>query len=79
MYNLLDLSKFIRNKLNVITKCTLPGVEVLKTNSTDMDYTCNHLNCKYMSIYLDFKYVYKFITIWYIHNTCMSYFIHYLS
>ena len=45
--------QFMRNKLNVITKCTLLGVEILKKFSADIDHSVKQFNCKYMSLYLD--------------------------
>ena len=47
----------MRNKLNVITKCTLLGVEILKKKSADIDNSVKQFNCKYISLYLDFKYL----------------------
>ena len=47
----------MRNKLNVITKCTLLGVEILNNFSADIDHSVKQFNCKYMSLYLDFKYL----------------------
>ena len=49
--------QFMRNKLNVITKCTLLGVEILNNFSADIDHSVKQFNCKYMSLYLDFKYL----------------------
>ena len=49
--------QFMRNKLNVITKCALLGVEILNNFSADIDYSVKKFNCKYMSLYLDFKYL----------------------
>ena len=49
--------QFMRNKLNVITKCTLPGVEILNIFSANIDHSVKQFNCKYMSLYLDFKYL----------------------
>ena len=43
----------MRNKLNVITKCTLLGVEIWNIFSTDIDHSVKQFNCKYMSLYLD--------------------------
>ena len=43
--------QFMRNTLNVITKCTLLGVEILNDFSADIDYFVNKFNCKYMSLY----------------------------
>ena len=48
---------FMRNNLNVITKCTLICVEILNNLSADFDNSVKLFNCKYMSLYLDFKYV----------------------
>ena len=48
--------QFMRNKLNVITKCILRGVEI-SNNFSDIDYSVKQFNCKYMSLYLDFKYL----------------------
>ena len=45
--------QFMRNKLNVITKCTLFGVEILNIFSADIDNSVKQFNCKYMSLYLD--------------------------
>ena len=39
----------MRHKLNVITKCTLLGVEVLNIFSADIDHYVKQFNCKYMS------------------------------
>ena len=39
----------MRNKLNVITKCTLLGVEILNNMSADIDNFVKQFNCKYMS------------------------------
>ena len=47
----------MRDKLNVITKCTLLGVEILNNFSADIDYSIKQFNCKYMGVYLDFKYL----------------------
>ena len=47
----------MRNKLNVITKCTLLSVEILNNLSTVIDNSVKQFNCKYMSLYLDFKYL----------------------
>ena len=47
----------MRNKLKVIYKCTLPGVEVLNYFSADIDHSVNKFNCKYMSLYFDIKYL----------------------
>ena len=49
--------QFMRYKLNVITKCTLLGVEILNIFSADIDHSVKQFNCKYMSVYLDFKYL----------------------
>ena len=49
--------QFMRNKINVITKCTLIGVEILNNFSADIDNSVKQFNCKYMSLYLDFKYL----------------------
>ena len=49
--------QFMRNKLNVIAKCTLLGVEFLNNFSADIDHSVKQFNCKYMSLYLDFKYL----------------------
>ena len=48
----------MRNKLNIITKCTLLGVEVLNNFSADIDHSVKQFNCKYMSVYLEFKFKY---------------------
>ena len=48
--------QFMRNKLNVITKCTLLGVEILNDASADIDHSVKQFNCKYMSLNLDFKF-----------------------
>ena len=37
----------MRNELNVITKCTLLGVEILNNFSADIDHSVKQLNCKY--------------------------------
>ena len=47
----------MRNKLNVITKCTLLGVEGMNNLFDDIDNSVQQFNCKYMSVYLDFKYL----------------------
>ena len=47
----------MRNKLNVITKCTFLGVDILNNFSADIDKFVKHFNCKYMSLYLHFKYL----------------------
>ena len=47
----------MRNKINVITKFTLLGVEILNNLSADIDHSVNYANCKYVSLYLDFKYL----------------------
>ena len=49
--------QFIRNKLNVITKCTLLGVLILNDFSAVIDHSVKKFYCKYMSLYLDFKYL----------------------
>ena len=49
--------QFMRNKLNVITKCTLLGVEILNIFSADIDHSVKKFNCKYKSLYLDCKYL----------------------
>ena len=49
--------QFIRNKLNVITKCTLLGVEILNIFSADIDNSLKQFNCKNTSLYLDLKYL----------------------
>ena len=36
--------QFMRNKLKVIYKCTLPGVEVLNYFSADIDHSVNKFN-----------------------------------
>ena len=46
----------MRNKLNVISKCTLHCVEGLNNFSADIDNSVKQFNCKYISLYLDFKY-----------------------
>ena len=51
--NSLGSIQFMRNKLNVITKCTLLGVKVLNIFSADNDHSVKQFNCKYMSLYLD--------------------------
>ena len=35
--------QFMRNKLNVITKCTLLGVEILNNFSADIDHSVKQL------------------------------------
>ena len=47
----------MRNKLNVINKCTLLGVEVLNNFSADIDHSVKQFNCIYISVYLDLKYL----------------------
>ena len=49
--------QFMRNKLNVITKCKLLGVEILNNFSADIDHSVKQFNCKYMSLYFDFIYL----------------------
>ena len=49
--------QFIRNKLNVITECTLLGGEILNNFSADIDNSVKQFNCEYMSLYLDFEYL----------------------
>ena len=44
----------MRNKLNVITKCTILCVEILNNFYADIDHSVKQFNCKYMSLYLDF-------------------------
>ena len=50
-------TQFMRNKLKVITKCTLLGVEILNIFSANIDNSVKQFNCKYMSLYLDFQYL----------------------
>ena len=49
--------QFMKNKLNVITKCTLLGVEIYNNLSADINHSLEQFNCKYMSLHLDFKYL----------------------
>ena len=49
--------QFMRNKLNVITKCTLLGIEILINFSAEIDHSVKQFNCKNISLYLDFKYL----------------------
>ena len=49
--------QFMRNKLNVITKCTLLSVQILNNFSGDIDNSVKQCYCKYMSFYLDVKYL----------------------
>ena len=45
--------QFMRN--NVITKCTLLGVQILNIFVADIDNSVKQFNCKYMSLYSEFK------------------------
>ena len=38
--------QFMRNKLNVINKCTLLGVKILNKCSADIDHPVKQFNCK---------------------------------
>ena len=49
--------QFMRKQLNVITKCTLLGVEILNNFSVDIGHSVKQFNCLYMGLYLEFKYV----------------------
>ena len=49
--------QFMRNKLYVITKCTLLGVEILNNCSADIDHSVKQFKCKYINLYLNFKYI----------------------
>ena len=49
--------QLMSNKLNVITKCTLLGAEILNIISADIDHSVKQFNCKCIRPYLDYKYV----------------------
>ena len=42
--------QFMINKLNVIAKCTLLGVEILNNFSADIDHYLKQFKCKYISL-----------------------------
>ena len=64
--------RFMRNKLNVITKCTLLSVEILNYFSTDIYHSVKQYNCKYMSLYLDFKYLQCDVLSYMISTYCLN-------
>ena len=49
--------QFMKNELNVITRCTLLGVEILNIFSDDIDLSVKQFNCKYIGLYLECTYL----------------------